>query len=367
MKIHHCKEYDSTAVIGGSVKYAESINKGLTNCNYNVYEYYRVSRLSGIKSGGSKYKNDKGFLKLLKEAIKTWINPKNSKSDIWIVHHPTMGLIASLARRKRLLYICHGPWMQEAKDILGNKSITTLQAYLLKLTLLTRLKGQKILINRADKVFFLSDYMKRGVLDQYPDMKRNADKWVYINPIVGVENNDKDLLKEKGSIYICRRLVNRTGVLHLIKELAKNKIKFDFTLVIAGDGPERTEIEGTIKNSWLKGKCKMVGFLDEKEHIENYRRSEFMVLPTLKYEGFGLVIVEAIKFNCIPIVSINSGGGYEWISEYDKNLVYDGTERSLFQAINYARDNSKRILKGLNIRIDQLTEENAVDILAEYF
>jgi glycosyltransferase involved in cell wall biosynthesis len=272
-----------------------------------------------------------------------------------------MGSISLLARRKKLIYICHGPWAGEALDIsrqgISNKAINR-----------ARRSIQSILVRQSDVVFFLSEYMKRKIETELNIETRNSKKYQLIPPIAEGSGSYVDSVgkheyrKIRNQIYICRRLVRRTGVYDFLERLATSSCSSAFKIIIAGDGPDRASIEQLIYKHKIKN-VKMVGFVDEKMHAINYLTSEYMLLPSLTNEGFGLVIIEAIHNDCIPIVSINAGGGAEWMNSTCKNLVYDGSIQGIIECISYASNHKTEILKRLKEKVRSLTKENAAHVI----
>jgi len=89
--------------------------------------------------------------------------------------------------------------------------------------------------------------------------------------------------------------------------LLKYKDKIE-TVYIAGDGPDRNELE--ILAGTLKMSIQFLGNLKRNEINLVYQRSDIIVLPTAN-EGFPKVIAEAAAFGCVPIVSdVSSIGQY---------------------------------------------------------
>ncbi|MBT8467441.1 MAG: glycosyltransferase family 4 protein [Deltaproteobacteria bacterium] len=66
---------------------------------------------------------------------------------------------------------------------------------------------------------------------------------------------------------------------------------------LAGDGPERENIEATIERAGLQGRVRCLGKISEAELIELYRRAQLFVMPNIvvpgDMEGFGIVMLEA--------------------------------------------------------------------------
>jgi phosphatidylinositol alpha-1,6-mannosyltransferase len=66
---------------------------------------------------------------------------------------------------------------------------------------------------------------------------------------------------------------------------------------LAGDGPERENIEAAIVRAGLQSSVSCLGRISEAELIELYRRGQLFIMPNIvvpgDMEGFGIVMLEA--------------------------------------------------------------------------
>jgi len=66
---------------------------------------------------------------------------------------------------------------------------------------------------------------------------------------------------------------------------------------LAGDGPERDNIEAAIERAGLQRRVRRLGRISEAELIELYRRAQLFIMPNIvvpgDMEGFGIVMLEA--------------------------------------------------------------------------
>lgn len=92
-------------------------------------------------------------------------------------------------------------------------------------------------------------------------------------------------------------------------------IENDWELWIVGDGEEKKSLEAKIKELNLESKVKL--FSSTKNIEEFYKKAIFFVL-TSKYEGFGLVLVEAMSY-ALPCISFDCPSGPRDIIENNKN------------------------------------------------
>lgn len=102
------------------------------------------------------------------------------------------------------------------------------------------------------------------------------------------------------------RLAKQKDYPTLLGAYAKAREKgLTFPLVIVGDGPERTEIESLAKQLGLTGQARFLGHRDNP--YPYMKQARFLVLSSL-WEGFGLVLIEAMALG-IPCVSTDCPSG----------------------------------------------------------
>ena len=82
----------------------------------------------------------------------------------------------------------------------------------------------------------------------------------------------------------------------------------DWRLEIVGDGPDRAQYEKLAEG------LPRTEFTGVKDPVENYAHSK-VLLMTSDYEGWGLVLVEAMSSGCVPVVL----GSFESVSEIVTN------------------------------------------------
>ena len=160
------------------------------------------------------------------------------------------------------------------------------------------------------------DYFKR---------KESEIKTIYIgvdekkfNPEIF---NKEELIKKfkcknkyKGKIlisYICRIVEQKRPFLlfEVVKELSK--LRNDFAVMVAGDGPLLKKLEKKVKDEKLENYFLFVGNVKKTEKI--YAMSDLSINTSIK-EGIALTSYESLSMG-IPVVSSDVGGQKELISE----------------------------------------------------
>lgn len=99
-----------------------------------------------------------------------------------------------------------------------------------------------------------------------------------------------------GRIVFLGRLVPRKGCAELIKALALMLRKTDrkFELVIAGDGPQRTQLESLVVRLDLSKHISFLGYIDESAKADLLASAEIACFPSIRAESFGIVLIEAM-------------------------------------------------------------------------
>ena len=141
---------------------------------------------------------------------------------------------------------------------------------------------------------------------------KHPTKFLAIPNPIPMPVSDEDVSKEKEIIYVGRIEYNqkRTDrVVDIWKEL--EPLYPDWKLTIVGDGKDREDLQKRIDEYGLK-RVEITGFVNP---IRYYQRASILLL-TSEYEGFGLVIAEAMSHGVVPVV-YNS-------FESAKDLITDG-------------------------------------------
>ena len=138
-----------------------------------------------------------------------------------------------------------------------------------------------------------------------PELESFSDR-INLNKVVAIPNpapfpSDRSALqaKEKRLLFV-GRLANQQKrvdrVLLIWKRIANDFP--DWQLDILGDGPDRRQLENRSREMSLE----RIVFHGSQDPVPFYRRSQFLLL-TSDFEGFGMVLVEAQAFGCIPIAT----------------------------------------------------------------
>lgn len=140
-------------------------------------------------------------------------------------------------------------------------------------------------------------------------------------------------LPGSGRLICVGRLCEQKGQLTLIQSI-KLLIDegFDVSLVLAGDGPMRGEVEEAIKALGLQDRVTITGWIDSERVKDELSRADALVLPSFA-EGLPIVVMEAMALGR-PVLSTLIAGIPELVRDgVDGYLVPAGDSRLFAGAI----------------------------------
>lgn len=148
------------------------------------------------------------------------------------------------------------------------------------------------------------------------------------------------------------RLSREKGILNLVEAI--NNIP-GARLMIAGDGPERENIQAYIKEHKLENRITLLGYLNQNDIRENIRKCRFVTVPSICFENCPYSVLEATEIGK-PIIGSKIGGIPELVKDdvngytYTYDCVEDLTDklRILFEndeKVNEFSNNSKKLYK----------------------
>ncbi len=245
-----------------------------------------------------------------------------------VVFHGTEG---PLTRAKALVHTwqgaCYGLLLEERgvdhihvhHGYLGSW-ITMVAARLLGVGFSMTLHGSDLLLHGAyldaklegcTFCLTVSEYNRGFILNRYPRV--NAEKVMVAR--LGVDVSDRitsPIPKQKPAGEPFKLLA--VGRLHAVKdhafliracaELGRQDVPFE--CLIAGEGPERRNLESLIRQCSLEGRVSLLGHVPREQMNSLYGRAEVVVL-TSKSEGIPLVLMEAMARGKIVLAPAITG------------------------------------------------------------
>lgn len=158
------------------------------------------------------------------------------------------------------------------------------------------------------------------------------------------KNTPDDVLKKYDItapyILTVSRLVKRKGIDDLLRAMATIKK----SIVIVGDGPERSNLEQLAQEIDID--AKFLGAISDEDVHALYSRAQLFALTPKElpgdYEGFGIVYNEAAYFG-LPVVGTHTGGVPEAVQDGVTGiLAQPGDTTSISQAIATLLENPEK-------------------------
>jgi glycosyltransferase involved in cell wall biosynthesis len=222
----------------------------------------------------------------------------------------------------------------------------------------------RLFYRRADSIVAVSEAVKADLTENFNIDSQNV--LVINNPAVPEEieklssESVAEIVFHEGVpvVLFVGRLSRVKGVDSLLKAFSRVAGQREARLVVLGEGDEKAGLRRLSSDLGLDSK---VHFLGYKENPYKYmKNATLFVLPSL-YEGFGIVLVEAMACG-IPVVATKSYKGIEDIVADEKSglLVPVGDENALASAIIRLLDDS-----GLRALLAEEGKKRAIEFSAD--
>lgn len=230
-------------------------------------------------------------------------------------------------------------------------------------------------LEKYNKIVAICDEMKEELTDIYPNLKEKIIR-IY-NPfnfsrvlnlkddLSELNEKDRNLLKEDYCIAISRLDTIQKDYKTLLKAFQILKSKgIDKKLYIVGDGPSKEEIENMIKEYDLIEEVKLLGrFKNPYIWLNN---ADFFIHSS-KYEGFGLVLIEAAILDKLVISSNCPVGPTEILEKGKSGILFNvGDSKELAEKIEKVLNDKNlrnRYILSMKERREDFKKEN---VLKEY-
>jgi glycosyltransferase involved in cell wall biosynthesis len=169
----------------------------------------------------------------------------------------------------------------------------------------TSKEGLQDLLNSVDVIGFRSNSIMKEYLKTFNEPQKHfichsGVKDEYL------KNTPKRHFKDKLTNFLyVGTLIKRKNVDSILKAL-KYLDYLDYKFTIIGDGPERHNLENSVRSLDLTDTVHFLGYLDRSDVMRAMEESECFIMISSN-ETFGLVYMEAMAMGCLVVASLNEG------------------------------------------------------------
>ena len=222
-----------------------------------------------------------------------------------------------------------------------------------------RLKKLGNRLNDYDKVIVISDEMKKEAIEMFPFLEKklvriyNSFNFDEIYKLAN-ENIDKDL-EGQYILAIGRLEETQKDFTTLIKAYSKICDEVEENLYIIGDGRHREQLESLTKDLKIENRVKFLGF---RTNPYPYLKRANLFVHSSKFEGFGLVILEAMILGKMVIATDCPTGPSELLNGGKNGILVE------IGNIDEIAGNMKKVL--LNKEVQKEYLKNSEEKLKEF-
>ena len=162
------------------------------------------------------------------------------------------------------------------------------------------------------------------------------------------------------------QLVSRKGLAYLIKACGLLKQRgYHFTLLIVGEGKERSNLEALVKQHGLEGYIQLIGRVNYHQLGAYFEQADVFVFPTLE-DIWGMVVPEAMAFGK-PVLCSKWAGATEIIKEGESGWIFDPRDVEQLAALMSRFMDQPALIDEMGDRAKQLAADLTPQKAAEFF
>ena len=295
--------------------------------------------------------------------LSTMHNVRSALRDVWKVSQPQivnlhqpftgLGMLRDLRKHEvPIVYSFHSPAPAEYLTQMalactnGGGRISRWWRRRVVAQAIDRVEG--LVLARSDAIILESDWMRKEMQRWHP---ATAKQWA-VRVQGGVDLDrfrpaaDRLALREplelpasKKVVLTVRNLEPRTGVENLLLAAADlARLRSDFLLVIAGDGPLFQRLETLTRRLGLQDHVRLLGFVQDEALPDLYRTADLYVQPDTELQGFGLPVVEALACDT-RVMALRTGGVCEILEELGNECFFSSSRpRTMAEELHEALD-----------------------------
>jgi glycosyltransferase involved in cell wall biosynthesis len=180
----------------------------------------------------------------------------------------------------------------------------------------------KFLIKKSEAIILLSKHFQNDIFDE---LKLESEKFRVIqNPINNLLLNNNS--RSKKILFVGRLEIEGKRPDLALKIWEKLSVQNqDWEFIFLGDGIDRLQLECQV----LERNIKNVSFRGFVDPVPYYQEASIIIM-TSEYEGFGMVLVEAMSFGVVPISFSNWSSIHDIITDKENGILVDNDNIEIF-------------------------------------
>ena len=130
--------------------------------------------------------------------------------------------------------------------------------------------------------------------------------------------------KEKGRILFAGKLIQRKGVLNLVKAIGAIDRSIEFQLVLAGALDDKAyvqEIKNTIASLGIQDRVSILGLIDERRVLEEFSKASILVLPS--YQETAPMVIQQAMAARVAVLATHVCGVPDQLDDGRLGLMYE--------------------------------------------
>lgn len=204
------------------------------------------------------------------------------------------------------------------------------------------LKNELGAYEKMNQIVCVSNDTANAFVKRFPSLKKKT-KVVY-NPIdiqkILEHGGDGSSKSETVTCILAGRLTKQKSIdrfLYMVKKFKDYNEVINFQIL--GDGELRSDLENLAKDLQVEH---LVTFLGYQANPYPYIKSADILVSTSSYEGFGLVLCEAMALG-VPVVSTKTAGPMEILGNNEYGLLCEHDVEAIYEAV-------KQLVENKNLR-----------------
>lgn len=224
--------------------------------------------------------------------------------------------------------------------------------------------SKNVNIVTAPSNFTLDIYNKEGIFTNIPNIMIPNAIDIDIDKQLKIIKKKKEINDIKIQFLYIGSLHQHKGIEYLIKTF-KTISNDSIELKICGDGPLKEFVQRSCKED---SRISYLGtvFSTEKDRI--LTESDVMIIPSIWYEPFGRVVIEAYKYS-LPVIACEIGGIKELLNEEYSIAIKPNSEDELRFAIERLsnRETVKKYIKDSSMLLNRYNINSQIDKFEEVY